>query len=61
LIPNFIPVIGQADDVLAVTMALRYACRRVPAEQLQACWPGSLAQLERLLGTRARPREQPPH
>jgi uncharacterized membrane protein YkvA (DUF1232 family) len=51
LIPNFLPVIGQADDVLAVTAALRYACRRLPRAEVEAAWPGERAYLDRLLGT----------
>ncbi len=52
LIPNFIPVIGQTDDLVIVTLALRYACRRLPREDVVAAWPGSPEQLERLLGRR---------
>jgi uncharacterized membrane protein YkvA (DUF1232 family) len=51
LLPNFVPVIGQADDVLAVTMALRYACRRLPRADVEALWPGDAAYLDRLLGS----------
>lgn len=50
LIPNFVPVIGQTDDVLAVTLALRYACRMLPRADVEAAWPGDPAYLDRLLG-----------
>jgi uncharacterized membrane protein YkvA (DUF1232 family) len=50
LIPNFIPVIGQTDDLAVVTAALRYACRRLPRERVVAAWPGDPAYLDRLLG-----------
>jgi uncharacterized membrane protein YkvA (DUF1232 family) len=50
LIPNFVPVIGQADDILAVTAAVRYACRRLPRAAVEAAWPGERAYLDRLLG-----------
>ena len=30
LLPEFLPVIGPLDDVLVVTLALRYAARQVP-------------------------------
>jgi uncharacterized membrane protein YkvA (DUF1232 family) len=50
LIPNFIPIIGQSDDVAVITLALRYACRRLPREQVVAMWPGDPAYLERILG-----------
>jgi uncharacterized membrane protein YkvA (DUF1232 family) len=57
LIPNFIPVIGQTDDVVVVTLALRYACRKLPPDEVAGAWPGDPAQLERLLGKRRRPAE----
>jgi uncharacterized membrane protein YkvA (DUF1232 family) len=50
LIPNFIPVIGQLDDVVVATVAIRYACRRLPRDDVLARWAGSPAHLERLLG-----------
>jgi uncharacterized membrane protein YkvA (DUF1232 family) len=51
ILPNFVPVIGQADDVFAVTVALRYACRRLPRAEVEALWPGDPAYLDRLLGS----------
>jgi uncharacterized membrane protein YkvA (DUF1232 family) len=51
LLPNFVPVIGQADDVFVVTVALRYACRRLPRADVESAWPGDRAYLDRLLGT----------
>ena len=51
LIPNVIPVIGQADDFVVLSAALRYACRPLPREDLRAAWPGSTAHLGRLLAT----------
>ena len=50
LIPNFIPVIGQTDDVVVLALALRYACRRLPRADVVAAWPGDPAYLDRLLG-----------
>jgi uncharacterized membrane protein YkvA (DUF1232 family) len=50
LIPNFIPVIGQADDVAVIFLALRYACRRLPRADVVAAWPGDPAYLDQLLG-----------
>jgi uncharacterized membrane protein YkvA (DUF1232 family) len=50
VIPNFIPVIGQTDDVIVVVAALRYACRRLPRASVEAAWPGDPAYLDRLLG-----------
>lgn len=37
LIPNFIPVIGQLDDVLVVTLAIKYLRRSVPQSVLDEC------------------------
>lgn len=51
LIPNFIPVIGQADDVTVIALALRYACRRLPRADVVAAWPGDPAYLDRILGS----------
>jgi uncharacterized membrane protein YkvA (DUF1232 family) len=53
LLPEFLPVIGPLDDVLVVTLALRYAARQVPREVLVAAWPGKPRVLERLLAGRA--------
>jgi uncharacterized membrane protein YkvA (DUF1232 family) len=50
LIPEFLPVIGPLDDVVVVTLALRYAARHIPRQVLLDAWPGDLALLERLLG-----------
>jgi uncharacterized membrane protein YkvA (DUF1232 family) len=52
LIPNFIPVIGQSDDFLAVTLAVRCACRSLPAEEARAAWPGDPAVFDRLFAPR---------
>lgn len=52
LIPEFLPVIGQLDDVVVVALALRYAARRVPRDVLYEAWPGDRRMLERLLGGR---------
>ncbi len=50
LIPEFLPVIGPLDDVVVVTLALRYAARRVPPAVLFEAWPADPRLLERLLG-----------
>ncbi|HLG68425.1 MAG TPA: DUF1232 domain-containing protein [Acidimicrobiales bacterium] len=50
LLPNFLPVIGQLDDVLVVTLALRYCCRLLPRDAVAELWPGDEASLSRLLG-----------
>jgi sulfatase modifying factor 1 len=41
LIPNFIPIIGQMDDVLVVTLGLKYLRRFVPQGVLDECENGT--------------------
>lgn len=41
LVPDFIPVVGYADDVLAVALVLRYVVRRSGREALLRNWQGS--------------------
>ena len=50
LLPEFLPVIGPLDDVVAVVLLLRYAARSIPREALLAAWPTDPRLLERLLG-----------
>jgi uncharacterized membrane protein YkvA (DUF1232 family) len=53
LIPDFIPVLGYADDALVVALALRSVTRRVGADALAKHWPGTSAGLrtiQRLAG-----------
>jgi uncharacterized membrane protein YkvA (DUF1232 family) len=51
LIPEFIPVIGPADDIIVVTILLRSLIRHAGPEAVQRHWPGTpqgLAVLARL-------------
>jgi len=50
LLPEFLPVIGPLDDVVAVVLLIRYAARSVPRELLLEAWPTDPSLLERLLG-----------
>jgi uncharacterized membrane protein YkvA (DUF1232 family) len=53
LIPDFIPVIGFADDVIITALVLRWVTRRVGPGALAEHWPGTpdgLAALRRLCG-----------
>lgn len=50
LLPEFLPVIGPLDDVVAVVLLLRFAARRVPRDVLLDAWPSDPTLLERLLG-----------
>jgi len=52
LVPDFIPVIGYADDVIITSIVLRRLVRRAGPEKLREHWPGTpegLRQLQRLL------------
>jgi len=51
LLPEFLPVIGPLDDVVAVILLLRYAARSIPRQTLLDAWPTDPGLLERLLGT----------
>src|SRR3954454_14621668 len=55
LLPEFLPVIGPLDDVVAVVLLLRYAARSIPREALLAAWPAEPRLLLRLLGKSAQP------
>ena len=46
LIPDFLPVIGYADDAIIVAVALRSVMRRSGPQALESHWPGSAAGLE---------------
>jgi uncharacterized membrane protein YkvA (DUF1232 family) len=53
LVPDFIPVIGYADDAVVVMLTLRSVARVAGLEGLRAHWPGSadgFAALVRLTG-----------
>ena len=41
LIPDFIPVLGYADDAIMVTLTLRSVARRIGLDELRRRWPGS--------------------
>jgi uncharacterized membrane protein YkvA (DUF1232 family) len=52
LIPDFIPVIGYADDAILTSFVLRRVLRRAGPDKLTQHWPGSpegLASVERAL------------
>lgn len=60
LIPEFLPVIGPLDDVVAVVLLLRYAPRSIPRPVLLAAWPAEPRLLERVLAGRRPPRSVDP-
>ncbi len=41
LVPDFIPILGYADDAIVVTVVLRSVARRAGTEPLQRHWPGT--------------------
>lgn len=64
LIPDFLPVIGYADDAIIVAFVLRGVVRRAGIDAVRAHWPGTddgFAALSRLTGlNRATDGAQPP-
>ena len=55
LVPDFVPVLGYADDAIIVSLVLRSVVRRAGAHAVRRHWPGTddgLAALARLTGIR---------
>ncbi len=55
MIPDFIPVLGYADDAIIVTAVLRFIVRRAGTDAVRQHWPGTndgFAALRRLTGLR---------
>ncbi|GII23049.1 YkvA family protein [Planosporangium mesophilum] len=62
VIPDFIPVLGYADDAIVVTLVLRSTVRRAGIDAVRAHWPGSddgFAALCRLTGLTRSPGPEP--
>lgn len=55
LVPEFLPVIGLVDVVLAVVVLLRHAARSVPRDVVEGAWPAQPRLLHRLLTGRGPP------
>lgn len=59
LVPDFLPVIGYADDVVVLALVLRSVVRRAGPQALERHWPGTpagLALVRRLAGLAPGPR-----
>ena len=57
VVPDFIPVVGQLDDALAVVLVLRAFVRAAGSNLVEEHWPGPQASLNALLRiTQAAPR-----
>ncbi|HEX6500686.1 MAG TPA: DUF1232 domain-containing protein [Micromonosporaceae bacterium] len=41
LVPDFVPVLGYADDAIVVALVLRSVARRAGVEALRRHWPGT--------------------
>ena len=58
LVPDFLPVIGYADDAVIVALVLRSVIRKAGPGPLERHWPGTpagLALIQRLAGTAGAP------
>jgi uncharacterized membrane protein YkvA (DUF1232 family) len=58
LIPDFVPVLGYADDAVIVALVLRSVARKAGPDAIAKHWPGrpdGLAALHRLCGISERP------
>lgn len=56
LVPDFIPVLGHADDAIVVALAIRSVARRAGTDAVAQHWPGTpegLAAVFRLAGVGA--------
>ncbi len=57
LVPDFVPVLGYADDAVVLALVLRSVVRRAGPDAIERHWPGSTAGLDavrRLAGSPAR-------
>jgi uncharacterized membrane protein YkvA (DUF1232 family) len=48
IVPDFIPVVGYADDIIVTALVLRHVIRRAGPEKLAEHWPGTPEGLDTL-------------
>jgi uncharacterized membrane protein YkvA (DUF1232 family) len=60
LVPDFIPVLGYADDVIVISIVLRSVIRRAGADAVRRQWPGTPAGLTTLAALCRLPLDPPP-
>jgi uncharacterized membrane protein YkvA (DUF1232 family) len=61
LVPDFVPVLGYADDAIIVSLMLRSVVRRAGAPVLRRHWPGTddgLAHVGTCSSTQRQPRSK---
>lgn len=51
LVPDFIPVLGYADDAIAVILVLRFALKHAGMEAIEKHWPGTDAGLKSVMSS----------
>lgn len=60
LVPDFIPVLGVADDAIVTAIVLRFAIRHAGVNAIERHWPGTPAGLASILRLAGYTGEQPP-
>ncbi|HET7928301.1 MAG TPA: DUF1232 domain-containing protein [Actinomycetota bacterium] len=51
LVPEFIPVLGPADDLIVAALVLRHVLKRTDRDLLAEHWRGDPATLDRMVGS----------
>ena len=41
VIPDFVPILGYADDAIVVVLVMRSVCRQISIDELRNAWPGT--------------------